>query len=166
MTSAAGFQITTDLNLIDVEVVHQWLSTDAYWAKGRSRETVEAAAAHSLNFGVLTASEELCGYARVVTDRATFAWVCDVYIDPAARGNGLGVSLAQAIVDELRPLNLKRVMLATNDAHGVYEKVGFVPMPDPQKWMVLAASGITVPVGERDSSATAPGGSGEGSLLP
>lgn len=99
------------------------------------------AARNSRNFGVIDADGVLRGYARAVTDQATFAWVCDVYVDPSTRGKGLGVLLARAIVEQLRPLRLKRVVLSTLDAHGVYEKVGFVPLPEPGKWMLLADPG-------------------------
>lgn len=129
--------ITTDLERIDLDRVHQWLSTDAFWAIGRSRETVQRAAEGSLNFGALDGNGQLHGYARVVTDRATFAWLCDVYVDRDSRGLGLGILLARAVVDALEPMGLKRVMLSTLDAHGLYEKVGFVPFPDPQKLMLL-----------------------------
>lgn len=138
MTESTRFTITTDLEHIDLDVVHRWLSTDAYWALGRSRETVQRAAEGSLNFGALDSDGQLRGYARVVTDRVTFAWVCDVYVDPDGRGLGLGLLLARAVVDLLAPMGLSRVMLSTLDAHGLYEKVGFVPVPDPQKLMLLA----------------------------
>lgn len=141
MTTAERFEVTSDLDRIDLGVVHQWLSTDAFWAIGRTRETVERAAENSLNFGVLDRAGALRGYARVVTDRATFAWVCDVYVDPASRGVGLGVMLARSIVEHLRPLRLKRVVLSTLDAHGVYERVGFIPLPEPHKWMLLGDEG-------------------------
>lgn len=141
MATGGGIEVTTEVDRIDLGVVHRWLSTDAFWALGRSRETVEFAAKNSLNFGALNEAGGLCGYARVVTDQATFAWVCDVYVDPDARGKGLGVMLAQAIVNHLRPLQLKRVVLSTLDAHGVYEKVGFVALPEPHKWMLLAEPG-------------------------
>jgi GNAT superfamily N-acetyltransferase len=73
----------------------------------------------------------------VVTDRATFAWLCDVYVDPAARGRGLGTALVAAARDHLAPYGLRRVLLATNDAHGVYARLGFEPLAEPQKWMAL-----------------------------
>jgi N-acetylglutamate synthase-like GNAT family acetyltransferase len=130
--------ITTDLSEIDLDLVHRWLSTDAFWAIGRSRETVDRAARASLNFGVLNRDRQLVGYARVVTDHATFAWLCDVYVDRSARGSGLGLALARAVVDELRPLNLTRVFLSTRDAHKLYEKVGFETIPHPDKLMQLA----------------------------
>ena len=140
MTKGERFEVTTELGRIDLDVVHRWLSTDAFWAIGRSRETVEVAARNSLNFGAVDEGGVLHGYARVVTDQATFAWVCDVYVDPAARGAGLGLLLARTIVEQLRPLGLKRVVLSTLDAHGMYEKVGFIPLPEPQRWMLLAGA--------------------------
>ncbi|MGT2427420.1 GNAT family N-acetyltransferase [Amnibacterium kyonggiense] len=135
---ASDFLVTTDLREIDLDTVHRWLSTDAFWALGRPRQTVQQAAEASMNFGVLDRDQTLVGYARVVTDSATFAWLCDVYVEPGSRGNGLGLLLATAVVDALRPLSLKRVLLSTLDAHGLYERVGFTTIPDPKKLMVLA----------------------------
>jgi GNAT superfamily N-acetyltransferase len=129
--------LDTDLSRIDLNKVHHWLSTDAFWALGRSRQTVQQAAEGSLNFGVFDSRDNLCAYARVVTDRATFAWLCDVYVDREYRGKGVGLLLSRAVVDALAPLDLKRVMLSTLDAHGLYEQVGFVPFPDPEKLMLL-----------------------------
>ena len=125
---------------MDLDRVHQWLSTDAYWALGRDRETVETAARHSLNFGVFTSDGTQVAYARVATDHATFGWLCDVYVDPGHRGRGLGTRLAEAVVARLRPLHLKRVLLSTQDAHDVYARVGFVPAPNPEMFMILGGS--------------------------
>ena len=134
------YSVDTDLGRIDLRKVHHWLSTDAFWALGRSVETVQRAANGSLNFAVYDRAGSLCGYARVVTDHATFAWLCDVYIDRPSRGRGLGRLLAQAVVDTLSPMHLKRVMLSTLDTHGLYEQVGFMPFPDPQKLMILSGA--------------------------
>ncbi|MCX4626119.1 GNAT family N-acetyltransferase [Streptomyces sp. NBC_01443] len=133
-----GYELSTDPARLDAALIHRWLSQDAYWALGRSREKQDQAIAGSLNFGVYdTASGAQLGYARVVTDRATFAWLCDVYIDPAVRGKGLGTGLAAAVRDHLAPYGLRRVLLATADAHAVYAKAGFAPMAQPGKWMVF-----------------------------
>ncbi|MFI7233636.1 GNAT family N-acetyltransferase [Streptomyces cyaneofuscatus] len=132
-----GYAIDTDPGRLDVGLVHHWLSTDAFWALGRSRDTVERSIRGSLNFGVYGPDGGQVAYARVVTDRATFAWLCDVYVAPAHRGRGLGVRLATAVRDHLAPYGLKRTMLATLDAHELYEKVGFVPVPDPELLMIL-----------------------------
>ncbi|MFF7764092.1 GNAT family N-acetyltransferase [Streptomyces griseorubiginosus] len=135
---APGYEISTDAERLDVDLVHHWLSTDAYWAIGRSREKQDRAIAGSLNFGVYdTASGEQVAYARVVTDMATFAWLCDVYVDRAVRGKGIGVALVGAVREHLRPYGPRRIMLATWDAHGVYEKLGFAPLAQPDIWMAL-----------------------------
>ncbi|WP_460063661.1 GNAT family N-acetyltransferase [Streptomyces sp. YKOK-I1] len=135
---AEGYEISADPARIDAGRVHRWLSTDAYWALGRERERQDRAIAGSLNFGVYDrASGEQVAYARVVTDLATFAWLCDVYVDPAARGKGIGTSLVAAVRDHLLPHGLRRILLATHDAHGVYEKVGFEALEEPDRWMAL-----------------------------
>jgi GNAT superfamily N-acetyltransferase len=131
------YEIDSDFDRMDLDQIHGWLSTDAYWALGRTRETVETAARHSLNFGVFTSQGVQVAYARVTTDYATFAWLCDVYVDRAHRGRGLGTRLSEAVVATVRPMHLTRVLLATNDAQEVYTRVGFVPMPNPETLMVL-----------------------------
>ncbi|MFQ6143352.1 GNAT family N-acetyltransferase [Streptomyces seoulensis] len=135
---ADGYEISTDPDRVDAERVHRWLSTDAYWALGRTRDKQDRAIAGSLNFGVFdTASGAQVAYARVVTDRTTFAWLCDVYVEPAVRGKGIGTALVGAVRDRLRPFGLRRITLATADAHGVYEKLGFRPLEHPERWMAL-----------------------------
>ncbi|MFJ8751103.1 GNAT family N-acetyltransferase [Streptomyces sp. NPDC102441] len=131
-------EISDDPARLDIARIHQWLSTDAYWALGRTREQQDRAIAGSLNFGAYDPdSGEQTAYARVVTDRASFAWVCDVYVDRAARGQGLGTRLVTAVRDELAPLGVRRFLLATKDAHGVYAKLGFTPLAEPDMWMAL-----------------------------
>ncbi|MFH8466665.1 GNAT family N-acetyltransferase [Streptomyces sp. NPDC017991] len=133
-----GYEISTDPARIDVDRVHRWLAGDAYWALDRPREKQERAMAGSLNFGAYEkVSGDQAAYARVVTDGATFAWLCDVYVDRSARGKGLGTALVTAVCDHLRPLGLRRVLLATHDAHGVYEKLGFKALDRPDRWMTL-----------------------------
>jgi GNAT superfamily N-acetyltransferase len=114
------------------------LGVDAYWAIGRTREKQDRAIAGSLNFGVYdTGSGEQVAYARVITDRTTFAWLCDVYVDRSVRGKGVGTALVAAVREELRPDGLRRILLATHDAHGVYGKLGFAPLERPEEWMAL-----------------------------
>ncbi|MFF8644657.1 GNAT family N-acetyltransferase [Streptomyces sp. NPDC015345] len=138
VTLHGPYEISADPARVDAARVHQWLSTDAYWALGRSRAKQDAAIAGSLNFGAYDGSSgDQVAYARVVTDRATFAWLCDVYVAPDARGSGLGTALVDAVRAHLEPFGLRRVLLATADAHGVYEKVGFKPLDDPESWMAL-----------------------------
>ncbi|MFD8227678.1 GNAT family N-acetyltransferase [Streptomyces massasporeus] len=133
-----GYEISTDPGRVDRERVHHWLSTDAYWALGRTREKQDRAIEGSLNFGVHeTVSGEQVAYARVITDRATFAWLCDVYVDPSVRGKGVGSALVAAVREEMRQYGVRRVLLATHDAHGVYAKLGFAPLERPEHWMAL-----------------------------
>ncbi|WP_084003688.1 GNAT family N-acetyltransferase [Agromyces aureus] len=132
-----GYRLSTDRADLDRERVHRWLSTDAYWALGRAREVQDAAIDGSRNYGVYDeATGEQVAYARVVTDGATFAWLCDVYVDPAARGGGLGVDLVEGVIADLDPLGIRRTMLATADAHGLYAKAEFEPLADPGRWML------------------------------
>lgn len=135
-----GYQISTDRERLDAGLVHHWLSTDAYWALGCDRDTVERSIAGSLNFGVYGPDGHQVGYARVVTDLATFGWLCDVYVDRAHRGRGIGTWLAAAVRDHLAPYRLRRLMLVTEDAHGVYAKAGFAPVENPEKLMRLGPS--------------------------
>jgi GNAT superfamily N-acetyltransferase len=140
MTSSLpdGYAISTDPARIDTDRVHAWLSEDAYWAMGRPRAQQDKALAGSLNFGVYdAASGEQVAYARVVTDEATFAWLCDVYVDRSVRGKGIGKAMVTEIRDHLEPLGIRRILLATQDAHGVYEEVGFKPLEHPDQWMAL-----------------------------
>ncbi|MFI9753799.1 GNAT family N-acetyltransferase [Streptomyces collinus] len=133
-----GYEISTDPARVDRERVHHWLSTDAYWALGRPREKQERAIEGSLNFGVYeTVSGEQVAYARVITDRATFGWLCDVYVDPSVRGKGVGGALVAAVRDELRSYGVRRVLLATHDAHEVYARHGFAALERPGDWMAL-----------------------------
>ncbi|GGW88879.1 GNAT family N-acetyltransferase [Streptomyces noursei] len=136
-TREDGYELSTDPDRLDVDLVHHWLSTDAFWALGRSRETVEQAARASVNFAVHAPDGSQVAYARVVTDRATFAWLCDVYVAPEHRGRGLGTWLAGAVRDHLAPYRLKRVLLTTPDAHEIYARAGFVPFPTPENLMIL-----------------------------
>ncbi|GAA4424931.1 GNAT family N-acetyltransferase [Georgenia halophila] len=134
-----GYEVHTGLDRLDLDRVHRWLSTDAYWAMGRTADAVRRAAENSLNFGAYAADGRQVAYARVVTDEVAVAWICDVYVDRGHRGRGIGTRLAEEIVRHLAPLGLKRVMLATDDAHEVYARAGFVPVPNPERLMELAA---------------------------
>jgi GNAT superfamily N-acetyltransferase len=125
---------------LDLDLVFHWLSEDAYWAIGRSRATHDAAVAGSRNYGVFDGdrgdnSGAQLGYARIITDGATFAWLCDVYVAPDARGRGAGQLLLTGILAELDPLGLKRIGLRTLDAHTLYEKFGFQALDEPETWM-------------------------------
>jgi len=131
-----GYEFSSDTARVDVDLVHRWLSTDAYWATDRPREQHERAMASSLNFGVYaTDSGAQVAYARVVTDQALFAWLADVYVDRSVRGKGVGTAFVAGIRDHLLPFGVRRILLATEDAHGVYEKLGFRALERPEMWM-------------------------------
>ena len=121
---------------LDRTRIHAWLAEESYWAEGRPRATQDAAIDASMNFGVYDAGTGVqLAYARVVTDGVTFAWLCDVFVARDARGRGVGVALIDGVVAALEPLGMKRILLATGDAHGLYEKFGFLPLERPQDFM-------------------------------
>lgn len=137
-----GYELSTDPQRIDVDLVHRWLSTDAYWAMGRPHDVMARAIANSVPFGVYRSDDGVqVAFARVVTDGATFGWLCDVYVDRAARGHGIGTWMVGVIRDELTTRGVRRMVLATMDAHTVYEKVGFSPIAKPDRWMEIDTRG-------------------------
>jgi GNAT superfamily N-acetyltransferase len=139
-TARARYEITTDPALFDVDRVWRWLrGTD--WAAGIPRALVERSIEGALCFAILERTQQV-GFARVITDRATFAYVADVFIDEAARGRGLATRLMRAIVAHPELQGLRRWMLATRDAHGLYAKVGFRPMAHPQWFMEIHRPGL------------------------
>ncbi|MDT0182524.1 GNAT family N-acetyltransferase, partial [Microbacterium sp. ARD31] len=133
---------SADASAMDVERVHRWLAEESYWARGRTREAHEAAMAGSRNYGVFDAvTGQQVAYARAITDGATFAWIADVFVDPIARGRGIGKRIMAGIIDDLEPLGLKRTALFTEDAHGLYEQYGFQRLTDPDSWMLRWGKG-------------------------
>lgn len=132
-----GYEISTDAGRLDRERVHRWLATDTYWAVDRPRDIVDRSIAGSLNYGLYRTGDggEQVGFARAVTDGATFAWLCDVYVAPSERGRGLGSWLVRAVRDDLRDRGVSRVLLATKDAHEVYRRLGWTPLAEPAAWM-------------------------------
>ena len=134
MTGAPVF--SADPARVDRARVHRWLSEESYWARGRTREAQDAAIDGSRVYGVYDdESGEQLAFARVVTDTVTFAWLCDVFVDEAARGHGVGKLLVAGVVADLEPLGMRRIALATADAHGLYAQFGFAPLPAPERWM-------------------------------
>lgn len=131
-----GYVISTDPDRLDTGVIHRWISEESYWAPGRSRTTVETSVGRSLNFGVYAATGEMVGAARVVTDGSTFGWLCDVFLLDGHRGRGIGKALLEAVLDHPDVFGLQRLILATADAHGLYETYGFEVLPHPERWMV------------------------------
>jgi GNAT superfamily N-acetyltransferase len=135
---ADGYELSADPRRIDVDRVHRWLSTDAYWAKDRPRSVVVRSIMGSTGYGIYRPGDgRQVAFARAVTDFATFAWLCDVYVDPAERGRGLGTWLATSVRDDLHDRGVRRILLATWDAHGVYAEAGFTPLAEPGRWMEL-----------------------------
>ncbi|HHY55827.1 MAG TPA: GNAT family N-acetyltransferase [Chloroflexi bacterium] len=129
------FEISTDRTRLDVDYVHRYLSQECYWAIGRSRAVVEKSLANSLCFGVYDGARQI-GFARVVTDYATFAWLCDVFIDAAYRGHGLGKQLVEAVITHPELQGLRNFILATRDAHELYRRYGgFEALAAPERWM-------------------------------
>jgi GNAT superfamily N-acetyltransferase len=118
-----GYTISTDRSRLDLEAIHAYLSGESYWAEGRSREVVERSAENSLCFGLYHGAK-MVAFARVVTDYATFAWLCDVFVLETQRGKGLGKWLIETVVAHPGLHGLKLFILATRDAHGLYERYG------------------------------------------
>lgn len=129
------YLISTDRARLDVDLISTFLSERAYWAPGRPRAVVERSLANSLCFGVYAGAAQ-AGLARVVTDYATFAWVCDVFILEAHRGQGLSKWLIETVVAHPELQGLRRMLLATRDAHGLYQRHGgFAPLHAPERWL-------------------------------
>ena len=128
-----GYELSADRQRLDVPLIARWLAEESYWAAGRPRQVTEAAIANSVCVGAYAPGGEQAGFARVVTDRATFAWLCDVFVLPAHRGHGLARSMVTFAL-ELPDLSGLLWLLATEDAHGVYAPLGFVEA-EPGRWM-------------------------------
>ncbi|MBX9603321.1 MAG: GNAT family N-acetyltransferase [Bryobacteraceae bacterium] len=133
---SSSVTISTDQNLLDVDLIHDFLSRHSYWAQGRSREVVERSLRNSLCFGAYRDGRQL-GFARVVTDRATFGWLCDVFVVPEARGLGISKSLMEAVLGHPELQGFRRFLLATKDAHSLYAQFGFEPLSAPERWMSI-----------------------------
>jgi GNAT superfamily N-acetyltransferase len=128
------YVISTDSARLDIAAIHGYLSGSAYWAMGRPLEVVRRSIENSLSFGVYKGGAQI-GFARVVTDYATFAWLADVFVLPEFRGLGIGKWLIGVIVDHPRLPGLRRWVLATKDAHGLYAQYGFTPLSAPERFM-------------------------------
>ncbi|MBI1782098.1 MAG: GNAT family N-acetyltransferase [Sphingobacteriales bacterium] len=128
-----GYSITTDTTFFNLEYIHHFL-THSYWAEGIPIETVQRSIDNSLCFGVFHLGRQI-GFARMITDKATFAYLADVFIDEAYRGKGLSKWLVEEILSHPELQGLRRMMLATRDAHGLYAQYGFVPLTFVDRWM-------------------------------
>lgn len=131
-----GYVLTQDADRIDLDRVHRWLSVESYWATGRERDAIERSIAGSQSYAVLRDGTQVA-FARAVTDGATFAWVCDVFVDEAHRGRGLGTWLVDNIVEDLTATGVPRILLATRDAQEVYARSGFTVLDAGGRYMEI-----------------------------
>ncbi|HLP37811.1 GNAT family N-acetyltransferase [Lacibacter sp.] len=135
-----GFAITTETSFFNLEFIHAFLSK-SYWAENIPMETVQRSIDNSISFGVFHLGRQI-GFARVITDKATFAYLADVFIDEAYRGQGLSKWMMEEIMAHPDLQGLRRMMLATRDAHGLYAQFGFEPLTFTDRWMQIHKPGI------------------------
>jgi GNAT superfamily N-acetyltransferase len=136
----SAYEITTDPARFDVDAIHAFL-TQSYWSPGIPRATVARAIVNSLCFGVFSQGQQV-GFARMVTDKTTFAYLCDVYVLEAHRGRGVSKQLMAYIMKHPDLQGLRRMMLATRDAHGLYAQFGFTPLSAPDRIMEVLKPNI------------------------
>ena len=136
-----GYTLTTDRQMLQPQAIHSWLSNESYWSKNIPRETVLKAFDHSFVVGVLKDGTQV-GYARLVTDYATFAYLADVYVQDKHRGLGLAKKMMELIMELDWVRNLRRIMLATLDAHELYRQFGFVMPAFPERFMEISRPAI------------------------
>ena len=139
MSTRGDYVVSCDLARLDRSLIHRFLNEQSYWSRGIAFTVVDRSIQHSLNFGLYAHAIQI-GYARVITDRATFAFLRDVFVVREARGAGLGRWLVQTVLEHPDLQNLRRVMLATRDAHGLYEQFGFAPLARPDRFMSIEKS--------------------------
>lgn len=132
-TQKDDYTISTDPARLDIDAIAAML-TRAYWAQGRTREMIARYVQHSLVFGIYHGEKQI-GLARIVSDYTTFAWLCDVFIHEDHRGKGLGKWLMETIHSHPDLQGLRRWLLATRDAHGLYKQFGWTPLDNPERWM-------------------------------
>jgi len=132
-TQKDNYTISTDPARLDIDAIAAML-TRAYWAQGRTHDMIARYVQHSLVFGIYYENRQI-GLARIVSDYTTFAWLCDVFIDEEHRGQGLGKWLMETIHSHPDLQGLRRWILATRDAHGLYEQFGWTLLDHPERWM-------------------------------
>jgi GNAT superfamily N-acetyltransferase len=132
-----GYFVSTDPSLLNIEMVHAYLSNESYWSAGVTRERLEGAIASSLPFGAYKDGTQ-AAFARVITDYSTIAYIADVFVEEGHRGRGLGKLLMEAIVSHPDLQRMRRWLLGTRDAHGLYAQFGFTPLAEPDRWMERA----------------------------
>jgi len=131
------FGLSDDPARFDMTRGHRWIADESYWAQGIPRAVFEKAVRGSLVVGAYAADGQMAAMARVVTDRATFGWICDVFVGESARGQGLGKALMGYLAAHPDLQGLRRLHLATRDAHGLYAQFGFVPLTGVDRWMEI-----------------------------
>jgi GNAT superfamily N-acetyltransferase len=141
--------ISTDPDRLNLPLIHDFLANRSYWAAGRPLEVVRRSLENSLCFGLYERGRQI-GLVRVVTDRATFAWLCDVFVLEEHRGQGLGKWLVQSVLSHPALQGLRRVLLGTLDAHGLYQKFGFMPLADPTRFLEIFRPAVYQEVPDAD----------------
>ena len=145
------YLISTDSSRLDLDVIHGFL-TNSYWAKGIPRETVARSIEHSLCFGVYDGSGQQVGFARVISDFATYAYIADVFVLESHRGRGFGKGLMESIVQHPALQGLRRWSLSTRDAHELYAQVGFTALKWPERYMEILRPNLYETIQERNNS--------------
>jgi len=136
-----GYMISTDHSRQDLVAVHHFLSTQAYWCLKIPFERVKKAAENSINFGLFDPEGRQIGYARVISDRSTIAYLGDVYVLPEYRGRGLSKWLIGTVMEHPELQGLRRWILLTGDAHGLYQQFGWKLVSHPERWMEVTKDG-------------------------
>lgn len=139
--SKGEYWVTTDNEKLDFDSIHQWI-TNSYWANGRTKEAMKKVMDNSLNFGLFHNDKQV-GFARVITDYHTFSYLCDVIIDEDYRGRGLGKLLMKEVLEYPPLIIMKRWLLFTKDAHGLYEHFGFAKDDMPERTMVKKNANVS-----------------------
>jgi N-acetylglutamate synthase-like GNAT family acetyltransferase len=130
------YVVTDDISRMDLARVHQWLSEQAYWSMGRTRQEVIASVRQSSTYGVLLADQQV-GVGRAITDGVTFAYLCDVFVAEPYRNHHIGSWLLRCMLADLRAAGIRQVLLATRDAHALYQRAGFHTLNRPERWLEL-----------------------------
>ncbi|UWU30862.1 GNAT family N-acetyltransferase (plasmid) [Rhizobium sp. WSM1274] len=143
--SRNGYRLSTDRARLDLATVHRFLTDDSYWAHGMTLDQLQRALEHSLPIGIYAEDGSPAAFGRVVTDYAVFAYLRDVFTLPAHRGKGLACWLAKEIRNHPELASVTSWMLATRDAHAVYEKAGYRPAPHPEYYMTVPKPSDTEP---------------------
>jgi N-acetylglutamate synthase-like GNAT family acetyltransferase len=129
------WSVSHHLTAQEQDTVYGWLSAETYWSKGLPRAVFDRSIANSFCFGLKDRTGQLRGFARLITDHATFAYLCDVFVEASVRGRGAGKALIGAIMTDPELRDLRRWMLITRDAHGLYERFGFTALTHAERFM-------------------------------